>query len=136
MLLKLLSAISRDLISDRRTARTTTFRLVLLSAISRDLISDGAMIILAVAAHEVTIRYFAGPDLRPSPQQPEKHRHKVFYRYGARRDLNSCPTRPSSDLLTLLSAISRDLISDIPQGQWGAAPEGLLSAISRDLISD
>ena len=64
MLLKLLSAISRDLISDRRTARTTTFRLVLLSAISRDLISDGAMIILAVAAHEVTIRYFAGPDLR------------------------------------------------------------------------
>ena len=62
--MQLLSAISRDLISDMQAfAKASVRHMALLSAISRDLISDSRRE-SNESSRRVTIRYFAGPDLR------------------------------------------------------------------------
>ena len=60
----------------------------LLSAISRDLISDVDDTGRNSTPGEVTSRYFAGPDLRQRLQErQEERRHRVTIRYFAGPDL-------------------------------------------------
>ena len=86
----------------------------------------------------VTIRYFAGPDLRRA------HRHRARLRRqlllsAISRDLISDRLSINQErrVVQLLSAISRDLISDMQAfAKASVRHMALLSAISRDLISD
>ena len=84
----------------------------LLSAISRDLISDAANPADREAMKIVTIRYFAGPDLRPEDIRTFLDMAEVTIRYFAGPDLRPADFASVMNIDVLLSAISRDLISD------------------------
>ena len=108
-----------------------------LSALAREVVSDPNNSRLITRLEGVSIRFGAGGRLRPLDREWTERFESVSIRFGAGGRFRPAMVMPVERVVSFLSALAREVVSDVVDG-WPIAVffVTFLSALAREVVSD